>query len=99
MVGLGEKLGTDPWIDQLSCCGLGRELFFSGAVALLNSIDDYTKGCYMQTTKICMVEDHMRIGHEKSMACWSGFPLQSVHRFKSPRLSDMSNHLFVTVSM
>jgi hypothetical protein len=25
------------------------------------------------------------------------FPLQGVHRFKSPRLSDMSNHLFVAV--
>jgi hypothetical protein len=26
---------------------------------------------------------------------WSGFPLQGVHRFESPRLSDMSNRLFV----
>jgi hypothetical protein len=29
--------------------------------------------------------------------CCSGFPLQGVHRFESPRLSDMSNRLFVTV--
>jgi hypothetical protein len=34
---------------------------------------------------------------EAYMACWSGFPLQGVHRFKSPRLSDMSNRLFVAV--
>jgi hypothetical protein len=27
----------------------------------------------------------------------SGFPLQVVYRFKSPRLSDMSNRLFVAV--
>jgi hypothetical protein len=27
--------------------------------------------------------------------CWSGFPLQGVHRFKSPWLSNMSNHLFM----
>jgi hypothetical protein len=26
------------------------------------------------------------------------FPLQDVHRFESPRLSDMTNHLFVAVS-
>jgi hypothetical protein len=26
-----------------------------------------------------------------------GFPLQGVHRFESPRLSDMSNRLFVAV--
>jgi hypothetical protein len=29
--------------------------------------------------------------------CWSDFPLQGVHRFESPRLSDMSNSLFVAV--
>jgi hypothetical protein len=31
------------------------------------------------------------------VSCWSGFPLQGVHRFESSRLSDMSNRLFVTV--
>jgi hypothetical protein len=31
------------------------------------------------------------------MACWSGFPLQGVHRFESPQLSNMSNRLFVAV--
>jgi hypothetical protein len=46
MAVLGEKLGTDPWIGQLVCCGLCREPFFSSAVALLNSIGDYVKGCY-----------------------------------------------------
>jgi hypothetical protein len=34
---------------------------------------------------------------EAYVACWSGFPLQGVHRFKSPRLSDMSNRLFVVI--
>jgi hypothetical protein len=34
---------------------------------------------------------------EAYVACWSGFPLQSVHRFESSRLSDMSNCLFVAV--
>jgi hypothetical protein len=49
VVGSGENLGTDPWIGQQACCGLCREPFFSGAVALLNSVDDYAKGCYMWT--------------------------------------------------
>jgi hypothetical protein len=30
-------------------------------------------------------------------ACWSGFPVQDVHQFESPWLSDMSNRLFVVV--
>jgi hypothetical protein len=34
---------------------------------------------------------------EAYVACWSGFPLHGVHRFKSPRLLDMSNRLFVAV--
>jgi hypothetical protein len=29
------------------------------------------------------------------VSCWSGFPLQGVHRFESLRLSDMSNRLFL----
>jgi hypothetical protein len=32
---------------------------------------------------------------EAYMSSWLGFPLQGVYRFKSPRLSDMSNRLFV----
>jgi hypothetical protein len=37
------------------------------------------------------------LGWEAYVVCWSGFPLQGVHRFESPRLSDMSNRLFVVV--
>jgi hypothetical protein len=40
----------DPWIGQPTYCGLGRKLFFSGAVALSNVVDDYMKGCYAWTT-------------------------------------------------
>jgi hypothetical protein len=34
---------------------------------------------------------------EAYVACWSGFPLQGVHRLELPRLLDMSNRLFVAV--
>jgi hypothetical protein len=44
---------------------------------------------------IRMVLDHTHTERRKRVACWSGFPLQGVHRFESPRLSDMSNRLFV----
>jgi hypothetical protein len=50
LVGSGEKLGMDPWISQPTCCGLCREPFFSGAVALLNSVDDFVEVFYMWTT-------------------------------------------------
>jgi hypothetical protein len=46
---LGEKLGTDLRIGQPTCCGLCQGSFFSGALALLNYVDDYAKGCYVLT--------------------------------------------------
>jgi hypothetical protein len=49
LVGLVEKLGTDPQIGHPTCCGLCWEPFFSGAVALLNFVGDYVKGRYMWT--------------------------------------------------
>jgi hypothetical protein len=49
LVGSVEKLGTDLQIDQSLCCGLCWEPFLLGAVALLNSVDDYAKGCYALT--------------------------------------------------
>jgi hypothetical protein len=44
-----------------------------------------------------MVVDHTQTERGKHVACWLGFPLQGVHRFELPRLSDMSNRLFVAV--
>jgi hypothetical protein len=44
----------------------------------------------------CMVRNHTQIKRGGRMTCWSDFPLQGVHRFESPRLSDMSNRLFVS---
>jgi hypothetical protein len=36
---------------------------------------------------------------EAYVTCCLGFPLQGIHRFESPRLSDMSDRLFVAVIM
>jgi hypothetical protein len=49
MVGLGKKLDTYPRISQSACYGLGREPFFSGAVALSIATDDFVKSCYTRT--------------------------------------------------
>jgi hypothetical protein len=49
LVGSGEKLGTDPQISQSVCYGLCREPFLSGAVTLLNAVDDFMKVCYALT--------------------------------------------------
>jgi hypothetical protein len=50
MAGSGEKLGTNPWIGQLWCCGLYQEPFFSIAVGVSIAVDDFAKGCYVLTT-------------------------------------------------
>jgi hypothetical protein len=82
MVGSREKLGMDPWIGLPACYGLCREPFFSGAVALLNSVDDYVKEVAIcGPRKIRMVEGHTWTEH---VLCWPDFPLQGVHRFESP---------------
>jgi hypothetical protein len=90
LVDSGEKQGMNPQISQLMCCGLYQEPFFSGAVALLNSVDDYKKYAIYEPREIRMVFDHTRTEHGKRVTYWSDFPLQRVHRFESPRLSDMS---------
>jgi hypothetical protein len=40
--------------------------------------------------EIRIVDGHTQTEREKRVVCWSSFPLQGVHRFESPRLSDMS---------
>jgi hypothetical protein len=49
MAVLGEKVGTDPQISQLVCCGLRQDPFYSGVVAMSIVVDDFMKGCYALT--------------------------------------------------
>jgi hypothetical protein len=93
MVGLEEKLGTDPRITQTGW-GLCRELWIC-----LNMLTTLRKIAMCGPREICMVLDHTQTEYGKCLACLSGFPLHVVHRFKSPQLSDMSNRLFVAVIM
>jgi hypothetical protein len=95
MAVLGEKLGDGP-VDHSA----GLEVV-SGALFLGSS--------RVRPTLLVACERLPRMGtvHRKHMSgirgvaweayvsCWSGFSLQVVHQFKSPRLSDMSSRLFV----
>jgi hypothetical protein len=48
LAGLGEKLGTDPWIGQPVRCGLCQEPFFSGAVGSVQICRRLVKGCHIR---------------------------------------------------
>jgi hypothetical protein len=50
LAGSGEKLGTDPRIGQLGCCGLRRECFFSGVVGSIQICRRLVKGCHVWGT-------------------------------------------------
>jgi hypothetical protein len=94
----GEKLGMDPRISQPAYYGLCREPFFSREQWDLSKFVGVSR-------KVATYGDHCRkrtlgvhgLAWEAYVSYWSGFPLQGVHRFESPRLSDMSNRLFVVV--
>jgi hypothetical protein len=48
MAGSGEKLGMDTRIGQPTRWGLCEETFFSGAVALSITVEDFAKGCHVR---------------------------------------------------
>jgi hypothetical protein len=84
MAGSGEKLGTEPWIGQLACCELCRDLFSQEqwpCSTLLLTVQKVTI-CGPRETR--MVDGHTRTEHGKRVTCWSSFPLQGVYRFESP---------------
>jgi hypothetical protein len=64
-IGLREKLGMDPRIDQPTCCELCWEPLFSGAVTLLNSVSDYVKGCHVRGVPVGSVRGAYVDGHGK----------------------------------
>jgi hypothetical protein len=67
---IGRETGYGP-ADRF----LGREPFFLGVVALLNSFDDYAKGVAMRWPReIHMVRGHTWTECGMCVACWPGFP-------------------------
>jgi hypothetical protein len=97
MTMLGEKLGMDLWIGQSLCCGLGWEPFFSWAVVLLNSVNDYTKGYYVQTAWDMYGREPYKDRAWDACGVLVRFPLQGIHRCELSPFSYMSNCMFMSV--
>jgi hypothetical protein len=84
MAGLGEKLGTNPWIDSrraVDCVGspFSREQWFYLSLLIMER-----KVAICGPREICMILDHTWTEHGKHVVCWSGFPLQGVHQLELP---------------
>jgi hypothetical protein len=90
---LGGKLDGRP-ADHSAELGVSGALFLkSGRVhpTLVMASERLPRTWTARRKRTCGVRGLVR---EAYVSCVSGFPLQGVHRFDSPRLSDMSNHLF-----
>jgi hypothetical protein len=94
---LERETGYGPVDQSAGVLWIVREPFFLEAVTLSNAIDDSRRVAICGPCEIRMVLDHMRTEHGKHVVYWSDFPLHGEHRFESPRLSDVSNCLFVAV--
>jgi hypothetical protein len=93
----GEKLGVDPRIDQrraVDCVGSpsSQEQLACSTLSMTRERLSRTGTARRKRTP-----GVRGLAWEAYVTCWSGFPLQGVHRFESPRLSDMSNRLFVAI--
>jgi hypothetical protein len=97
LAGSGEKLGTDPRIDQrraVDCVGSPSSREQWAWSTLLMTRERLPR---MGTTRRKRTPGVRGLAWEAYVTRWSGFFLQGVHRFESPLLSDMSNHFFVAV--
>jgi hypothetical protein len=95
MAVLGEKLGGGP-ADHSAGLGVMSGALFLGS----NRVHPTLLLAYERLP--CTGTAHRKrtsgvhgLAWEAYVSCWLGFPLQGVHRFELPRLSDMSNRLFV----
>jgi hypothetical protein len=68
--------------------GVGASFDFVGASERLSRMETTHRKCMLGVR---------RLEWEAYVRCWSGFPVQGVHRFELLRLLDMSNCLFVAV--
>jgi hypothetical protein len=90
-------MGMDPWISQqrtVDCVGSPSSWEQRAGSTL--SMTHERLPC-TETTRRKRTSGIHGLAWKAYVSCWPGFPLQGVHRFKSLRLSDMSNRLFVGV--
>jgi hypothetical protein len=97
LAGSGEKLGTDPRIGQWRAVDCVGSPFSREQWACSTLLMTHERLPRMGTARRKRTSGVHGLVREAYVTCWSGFFLQGVHRFESPRLSDMSNRLFVAV--
>jgi hypothetical protein len=90
LVSLGEKLGTAAWIVSWRAMDCVGSPFSQEQWDPSKSVRGLRNVAIRGSCEIRMVNGHTRTKRGKRVACWSGFPLQGVHRFELPRLSDIS---------
>jgi hypothetical protein len=76
---------TDVWLKR------------TASMAVLGEKLRWVKWSHMGTAHRKRTPGVRGLACKAYVACWSSFPLQSVHRFESPRLSNMSDRLFVAI--
>jgi hypothetical protein len=94
---LGEKLGDGPMDHSIELGVVPGALFLGSSRVCLTLLMACERLPHTWTIRRKRMQGIRRLAWEAYVSCVSGFPLQGVHRFKSQRLSDMSNHLFVAV--
>jgi hypothetical protein len=93
MAVLGEKLGGRPAGHLAELGVMSRALFLGSSrvhPTLLMAAEMLPRTWTARRKRARGVRG---LTWEAYVSCVSGFPLQDVHQFKSPRLSDISNHL------
>jgi hypothetical protein len=98
MAMLGEKLCGRP-VDHSPGLGVvSGALFSREQYVLSNAVDGMRKVATYMDCHRKRTWGVRGLAWKVYVSCVSGFPLYGVHHFESPRLLDMSNRLFVTVS-
>jgi hypothetical protein len=97
MVVLGEKLGDGPMDHSVGLGVVSGALFLKSSRVCPTLLVACERLPCTGTASRKRTPDVHGLAWEAYVSCWLGFPLHGVHQFKSPRLSDMSNCLFVVV--
>jgi hypothetical protein len=95
LVGLGEKLRWVPRTTQPGWEVESGALFLGSSSIRPTLLATHERLPCTGTARRKRTAGVYGLAWEAYMSCWSGFPLQGVHWFELPWLSNMSNRLFV----
>jgi hypothetical protein len=95
LVGLGEKLRRVPRTTQSGWEVESGALFLRRSSIRPTLLTTHRRLPRTGAARRKCTPSVRGLAWEAHVSCWLGFPLQGVHQFESPWLSDMSNRLFV----